>query len=221
MAATDLIVSIHIPKTGGSTFGSILERAFPGQVAYAYNPANAGTHPLLRERGAAYHAEVLERLAAGGIKVIHGHLQARRMRRLIPDPRRYWTWVRDPAERIASLYHYFSGRADRGRASPDFVARFETQTLLDFARDLRRDQQVRAISPFSPADLGFLGVTERYTDSLTLLGLPPLTKARNVNKARPALDEATRAHLQALDAEDARLHAEALGLLDRRLANSS
>jgi sulfotransferase famil protein len=218
-----LIVSLHIPKTGGTSFGAVMEQAWPGGVAYFYRPGNRLTHPMLRDRDRLGDPELLAELEETGVKVIHGHAPASRFREAIPDPARYWTWVRDPVERVISAYYYLDSRAKRlaardGEPSRD---RIRGRTLEQFARrPAHRNMQSRALADFDMAELGFVGVTERFDESLAILGLPALTKvaAKNVNKTRPEIDPKVRHMIWRFNEEDRRLYDRALELHEKRKA---
>ena len=222
-----LIVSLHIPKTGGTSFGAVMEQAWPGGVAYFYRPGNRLTHPLLRDRDRLGDADLLAELEATGIRVMHGHAPADWFRDAVPDPSRYWTWVRDPVERVISAYYYLQGRARRlatredqgnGEAPRD---RVRGKTLEQFAkRRQHRNMQTRALAGFALPDMGFVGITERFDESLAILGLPALENAgpKNVNKARPEIDPAIRRLIRRFNDEDIALYERALDLHERRRA---
>src|SRR4051812_10957069 len=80
-----LIVSLHIPKTGGTSFSDVLERAYPGQVAFFYSETNKLTHPMLKDHARLRDPALLAEMESAGVKVIHGHAPAGWFLKSIPD----------------------------------------------------------------------------------------------------------------------------------------
>jgi hypothetical protein len=217
-----LIVSLHIPKTGGTSFGAVLERAYPGGVAYFYRPTNRLTHPLLKDRARLGDPALLAELEDSGIRVMHGHAPADWFRAAIPDPARYWTWLRDPVERVISAYYYLQERATRQARQPGGEPprdRVRGRTLEQFAsRRQHRNLQSRALAGFELDQMGFVGITERFDESIAILGLPPLDagRTRNVNKARPEVDDEVRRLIWRVNDQDVALYERALELHEAR-----
>src|SRR5690606_11709595 len=79
-----MFISVHIPKTGGTTFRNFLEQRYPGKVAYDYGSDSELTHRLLREKRKEASPEVLRQLKQEGIRVVHGHFPATRYAEAIP-----------------------------------------------------------------------------------------------------------------------------------------
>jgi len=217
-----LIVSLHIPKTGGTSFGAVLEQAYPGGVAYFYRPTNRMTHPMLKDRDRLGDPELLAELEASGIQVMHGHAPAEWFREAIPDASRYWTWLRDPVERVISAYYYLQERVTRQARQPGGEPprdRVRGRTLEQFAsRRQHRNLQSRALGGFDLEKMGFVGITEKFDESVAILGLPPLGSARtrNVNRARPQVDEEVRRLIWRVNDQDVALYERALELHEKR-----
>jgi hypothetical protein len=215
-----LIISLHIPKTGGTSFSDVLERAYPGQVAFFYRDKNKLTHPKLRDHARLRDPELLTELAADGIRVIHGHAPGGWLLKAAPDQRQYWTWVRDPVERVISAYYYLVQRGQRGRDRPG-AEKVAGRTLEQYARTAQNQNiQSRVLNGMDLSRMGFVGVTERFDESLAMLGLsqhlPP--KPRNRNKTKPEVDPALKRLIAELNARDIALYEEAVRLFDQRKA---
>jgi hypothetical protein len=215
-----LIVSLHIPKTGGTSFAAVLEQAFPGRVAYFYKAHNRRTHPRLRGGERSLTSALIAELEAEGVRVLHGHGAFKTYAAAVPEPRRYWTWVRDPVERVISSYFYHRKRQDDPRTADKGPAKAEGLSLEQFARTpANRNLQSRILAGAPVESLGFVGVTEQYERSLARIGLDPvlLSRSKNVNRARPETGEDVRALIAELNSDDADLYRRALELLEARL----
>lgn len=218
-----LIVSLHIPKTGGTSFSDVLERAYPGEVAFFYRANNKLTHPKLKDHGRLREAELLNEIEADGIKVIHGHAPGRWFLKSIPDQSRFWTWVRDPVERVISAYYYLVQRGLRGKERPG-AAKVEGRTLEEYAREEQNQNiQSRVLNGMNLDEMGFVGVTERFDESLAMLGLSEhvLPKARNRNKKKPEVEPELRQLIAELNAEDVKLYEDAVRIFEARLAKGA
>lgn len=216
-----LILSLHVPKTGGTTFAEVLRRAYGPRVAFFYGADHADTHPLLQGLGKTADPAVIERLEEAGILVLHGHFQAQVFAKAVPDPARYWIWLREPVERTISHFHFFRGRHQALSAMGKQVAN-GTLPLPAFAgHPAIRNLQSRYLAPFPIAEVGFIGLTEQSKAGLELVGLPvpPARKAAvNVNPDKPATDKATRAAIAAENLADLALYSEALQVFQTRVA---
>ncbi|MBS3821107.1 MAG: sulfotransferase family 2 domain-containing protein [Phycisphaerae bacterium] len=208
-----MIVSIHIPKTAGTTFGELLARARQGRVFYDYHSYEYG-------RGYTYSAEHGRRLREGRafiehfFDVIHGHFFQSQYAQLFPSAR-YVTCLRDPIRRLVSHYrHYlsYSGRTDLG--------------LIAFARQKYvRNMQYQFLAGRDIEDFAHVLITERFAESVRLmaekfpeLGLGAETlgaipwRNRGRNRPAPAVNPGrlTRLVLRVLLRKEYRLYRRAL-----------
>lgn len=135
-----LWVFLHVPKCGGTTLQAHLENHFVMDEGFV-NFSNWGRqYRLLRNRREFADRPAKERIKA---RVLSGHQTYFGIDALVPEPRdvRYFTVVRDPAERCVSLYNF---RRSRGKAAGSFhdwyEAYYEPQhrdyMVTHFARSL-------------------------------------------------------------------------------------
>jgi hypothetical protein len=128
-------------------------------------------------------------------------------------------WLREPVERLASHYHYWKRNPDR--QNPTCRRLIEEDLTLEAFAALpeMRDVQARFLGAVPVSRLDFVGLTERYDDSLELFRrafYPELaldTERHNANPERSAdgydLEDETRTALARLNERDTRLYAEA------------
>jgi hypothetical protein len=97
----DTLVFMHLPKTGGTALRSALRAAYdPHRAAFIYAAGDLDDAMTLEAFEALPEAE-MERL-----RLVMGHFRFGIHAR-IGRPSRYVTLVRDPVERVVSLYHHF------------------------------------------------------------------------------------------------------------------
>lgn len=208
---------IHIPKTAGTSFRVAAERYFGARrVVYDYGKQSPVTGDSVRahlyEREAPDMPALLELWRTQNVALIAGHQPFKRFGAEVGLPRTF-TFLRNPLERCFSEYLHFQ-REQR------FAG-----TFRDFFTDMKGNRQLQALSGVPYQALGFVGITERYRESLGLLNELYGWKARyrKTNRAgwrAPSVDSVSaedRAHFDALNAADIMLYRSACRLLDQRL----
>ena len=188
----NLIISIHIPKTGGTTFVDVLRKCAEEVLYLDYGPEGLAPTALFRrgKRLTAPFDSIIEDLELlRGRSVIHGHFAPKKYRGRFPNAT-YVTWLRDPAERVVSHYLYWQRSYLPTDARWEQVV-MQKMSLEQFARlDFARDVYFRWFSPLGVEGFDFVGIMEEYDRSLELfrrLVCPDIqldTTLRNYNPNR-------------------------------------
>ncbi|MES2144904.1 MAG: hypothetical protein V4516_11255 [Pseudomonadota bacterium] len=223
-AAHSFFVSVHIPKTGGTTLGLVLDRVFRKRVLMDYpdNPMEDRADPLI----AAHRSFV-----AAYFHGIHGHFSARRHLDTFPAARLIAT-LRHPVDRVISQYQHELN--DAGAASAYHGAIRDGMTVVDFAaRPGVGDAMTRYLAGVDPRDYDLLLLSDRLAEGLHVLnyvlgnmdipqhfGSPPMLPRENPGTARArvlAFDAAIRAAIFARVGADADLYAQAQRLFAQKV----
>lgn len=195
--AGPLTVFVHIPKTGGTTFRSILEDNFPpGAVGRSGN--------VFGGQGGTRTAKLAQLQRSGHIitrplDLLSGHIPLG-LRPYLPDDSRYVTFLREPVDRMLS--HFYSLR-ELGRVSADdspeaafgpeglLVDNLQTRMLSGVEEPfgaVTQDMLEQAKENLHDRVLAF-GLTERFDESLVLmrrrLGLASLVYIHHRPTTRP------------------------------------
>ena len=101
------IISVHLPKTAGSSFKQILKDHYGGSIYFDYGDLPINTPPLLRKMRAILDSFSKSKKIVKNFKCIHGHFMSYKYSRLDRDKTTFVTWLRDPLERMISHYHFW------------------------------------------------------------------------------------------------------------------
>lgn len=218
-SATDrpqMIVSVHIPKTAGSSFKDLLIQYLGEQVCLRY-----GQTPL-RYRAEGDSIPPLDLgAAASACAVVHGHFVADRVNLPIDAKPAYAVWLRHPVERLIS--HYFFWKRQPYLDQPLCRRLIEEEMDIETfsALDAMRDLQSFFLGAIPLSHFDFVGVTEHFEESIERFNATfgtDLHPAMTVNANRDKPDSGYRSMIgaQAYDAiaaqnsQDMALYAQAL-----------
>ena len=238
---------LHVPKTAGTTLRDCIyfNYAMPGEGngesfhdGIYYFPAG-----IQRPRRQQLVPKVRAMLGREDLRAVTGHFSYG-IHEAVPQPFFYITFLREPVDRVVSLYHHILG--EKHEIHHDLFVSHGV-TLEEFVCDLEwpevDNDQTRRIAGEDPEfgrctthtlarakrnlrdHFAFVGITERFDESLAGLGrvlgwnhlsyVPAL-----VNDKRPrreALSPETVEMIAAHNEYDLELYAYAQGLLDERI----
>ncbi|HWA01685.1 MAG TPA: hypothetical protein VG841_15360 [Caulobacterales bacterium] len=164
-----MLLSIHIPKTAGTSFGRLLQGAYGERCFLDYGDWAAYNAPAAIEHRARRKAEMLLALPDMLCKYdcIHGHFIADKYRLEIAGARCV-AFFRDPYQQAVSSYH-FIGRM--GHIDNPIVRVFHERkmTLREYLEwEDMQNVQSRLIGSMAVEDLDVIGMTEEFARSVAL-----------------------------------------------------
>ncbi len=217
----EIVISVHIPKTGGTSFRRILEDTFKGGILEDYDWLK---RPEVLDGATLEGRDDEIRKALKGVKCIHGHFAAQKYLRLreIEGIRPIFiTWLRDPVERAVSAYYFLRANPSDQRIEdmPPWEQSAKTMAADEFLTKTkygsnRQTAQLRNV-PIESFD--FIGCTEAYDASIEVFAhlfrpgrpLPaiPVERKNPERKGdRYVLKPAVRKALVEMNANDMVLH---------------
>lgn len=168
-----MLVSVHLPKTAGSSFAALLAQYFGDtlRLDYADTPLHysrkavcwrAWRHTLTAGRKVSRGGHVL---AQDNMACIHGHFLPFKYRYLMPEAQ-FVTWMRDPVTRLRSHYDFW-----RREYNPDTAGRLHRQMMAQdwsferFALGPElRNIYARFLWRFPLSEFAFVGVFEHLEE---------------------------------------------------------
>lgn len=210
---SDMILSVHIPKTAGVSFRKILAQLYQEDFMLKY-----------WQMTDAYGQVVTS--IPGNVRCIHGHYSPDVLLPLYPNARLI-TWVRDPVERVVSSYFHRLREPDWQHPVTRELHE-KKLSLVEFASiELMRNEMARYIGARPIEDFAFIGLVEAFEDSLawfcrkfgfarTAIPRENCNPERQTN--RYAIDAATRRKIAALNEQDFEIYRVVTRLNERAKA---
>ena len=194
------IIFLHIPKTAGTTFREIICRQYESYATAKFYPMGKYPHKEFKE----FKKDIEKQMR--DIKCLIGHIcMGWRCHELFPPPSTYITFLRDPVDKVISLYYFILKRPDHLLHN---ILKSKKMGLAEFVSSGMTSEidngQTRALA-CNGANLEeaknnirekfiIVGFTERFDETLILLkkifGWENLFYMRgNVNKNRPGKED--------------------------------
>ena len=160
-----MIISIHIPKTAGTTLASVLDYAVGRKIIYDYDDSVPNDRSAILDL-----KDFLARFA-----VIHGHFHYSKYAGVFDDAQ-FITCLRNPVDRVVSNYFHLM----RSKDMTKFAYRKVVENNLDLVGFSALPNMARAQSIFlrdsDINDFAIIGLTEEMGTTIKLLrkvlGLP-------------------------------------------------
>lgn len=123
-----MLISVHIPKTAGTSFGALLTRHFGDRLRKDYGDRPLSRPPLPRLMNALLQIQGMNaRLRE--VDAVHGHFLPLKYRAVRGD---VVTWLREPAQRMVSRYEHYRRDVTEGRPLQDIAGLRPAMTLEEF-----------------------------------------------------------------------------------------
>lgn len=238
MQTVPIDIFVHIMKTAGSTLAHITDRQYPAGTIFDEGRLQGDDYLRV--------AQVSPRKRMG-VRLLRGHMPYGLHTHFGPRPVRYFTFLRDPVERVVSYYYHIRHHPEHYLYDAVVAQRMSLAEFLDSGHSrFVANAQVRVISGayleppiggVTPAMLQqaqanlarrfvVVGLTERFDMALLLLRralqweAPIRYTRKNVGRGRPrveAIAPETIARIEALNRFDRALYEYAETLFQRQI----
>ncbi len=175
------VIFVHQGKTGGTTFVDLLKSTYGKEQVYIDIDVQTRRK---KSKLAAYLDKSFEDYFTyedrAEYKVITGHIEPFKYKRAFPKAI-FISFFRDPVQKLISVYHFWQRPPFPNKSVMHPVQKKlleENLSITDFAVLWDRHYPTENIKKFHPKNFNFIGITEKYEESLLLLKkmyLPELT----------------------------------------------
>lgn len=161
------LISLHIPKTAGTSFRKILEK----QYGPALTRLDIRNGKLLVDEKLFWGTSL-----PAQSKVIHGHFMYPALQQCLAKGEgkpKLITWLRHPVERVISNYYYLAERMAREMNEEEkglnLLIKMQ-KSLLEYAEsEFARNRMSKFLQGTEPEDFFFIGLTETFESDVKKL----------------------------------------------------
>ena len=221
-----MLISVHLPKTAGSSFKASLEQHFGSRLLPDYADLPINTPPFQRNKNTLISGLENADYDFGETECIHGHFMPAKY--LLLDTAQtltFVTWMRNPVERVIS--HYYFWQRQYWPEAPSLHKRIveEKWTLEKFClSDEMRNLYQQFLWSFPIYNFDFIGITEHYEEDFwyfrkTFLHENVTSFRENINKNKKgnyAISKSLRTQIESFHQADMELYQSALKLRFQR-----
>lgn len=191
-----MLISLHLPKTAGSSFAASLKDHFGEKLKKDYSDLPLHKSAPQRNSNALYHSvrnHFINDFLVNNTECIHGHFLPLKYR-FIKGQHSYITWMRDPAERLASQYYYMQRTYSPENAEKQSLLKKVIENNWSLERFCLGPELQNTYSKFlwgfPITSFSFIGIMEEYENELSFFSekilkseLAPYKKNSNFNSA--------------------------------------
>lgn len=218
-----MLISLHLPKTAGTSFRQTLESVYGSKLFSDYYDMSSIQDYLLGEVDANNLTKPDSNRVLVGVDCIHGHFLPAKYRQMEINGREklFITWLREPFSRMVSHYYFFKRTYDPRYAGKLFRKVIEEGWSLEqfCLSNEFRNIYIKYLCGFNLTDFAFVGITEYYQEDMMYFSRRFIdvdakiyhTNEGRANQAEEALsDVALRRKVEAFHAKDFDLYYRAV-----------
>jgi len=217
-----MIISVHLPKTAGSSFKVSLDQHFGQKLLFDYDDFPINTPVFQRNKDVLVSSLKNAEKDFGNIECIHGHfMPAKYLLLSTLNPLIFVTWMRHPVERVVSHYYFWQKYYEP--EAPPLHKRIveEKWTLEEFClSEEMKNIYDQFLWGFPLNNFDFIGITEYFEEDFKYFSQKYLGKntaffTENINEKRNgkySISRSLRKQIESFHAIDMELYHNALQL---------
>jgi hypothetical protein len=216
------LLSLHIPKTAGTSFRNILKEVYDENAVVRFDINEKGETRL--------NQDVYTKKKLPEARVIHGHFVYDDIKSLfdLPTDIQKITWLRNPVERVISNYFYLESRLktllNEEQNNLNILSKMQ-RSLIEYARDdINRNRQSKFLTGITLEEFDFVGIQEDFENDLVEISkalnwerLPNAVYQNKTPVKKNVIDFETIQEIERLNQEDVELYKKALNLRGKSL----
>ncbi len=212
---TPELISLHIPKTAGTSFRNILKNIYGEDQVVRFD---INERDEVRLNQIHYSEKHLPK-----VKVVHGHFVMGTLKNKfhLPPECKMITWVRDPVKRVVSNFFYLESRLqellNEEKNNLNILSKMQ-RTLIEYARaDINRNRQSKFLAGSKLEDFQFIGIQEYFDQEIVRLAgvlnwkyIPEVLHHNKTPETRSTISADIIEEIRTLNMEDVKLYEAAL-----------
>ncbi len=216
------LISLHIPKTAGTSFRNILKSVYGDNQVVRFDINEAG---MIRMNEELYSKNELPK-----VKVIHGHFSVDMLNQhfTLPENYKLITWMRNPTQRVISNFFYLESRLNEllneKNNNLNILSKMQ-RTLIEYARaEVNRNRQSKFLAGRDLDTFDFVGVQEYFNDEVKRLSstlnwksVPEILYHNKTSGDAHQIPDEVLFEIRELNMEDVKLYDEAIQLRENKL----
>lgn len=197
-----MLISLHTPKSGGTSFKQLLEDYYKIRFLgdYSDKPINTEFEERIKrvknfDRKYKFYLKNYYKLK--GIECIHGHFLPYKYRESLQDDQtKFITWLRDPLERLASHYHYWMRsyrQGHSGKLHQKVIKEEWDFKKFCFSKEMK-NFYTQFLWEFPIENFDFIGITENFDEDCNFFAKEFLGKKEIIIPQRNKNPETVRSY---------------------------
>lgn len=153
------IISVHVPKTAGTSFRQVLEHLYGNALQPIYTPEE-GNSDIWQDRLPPIPEPT---------RAIHGHFPATKAMCERYPKARLVAWVRDPVQRMISFFNHWCRTGNP--ANPNYAYFVKNKcTIVEFAGlDFMKNEMLGYLNRVPLESFAFIGIMEQFDTDIQRL----------------------------------------------------
>jgi hypothetical protein len=153
------LISIHIPRTAGTSFYQVLKQVYGDNLSISLRRKDLNNPK--------FKGDDLSPILTPNIKAIHGHVYYYEVRKIhLTNNSKVICWLREPTSRVISNYRFFMHglrNPEKNKAVYQINKHRINETLLEFSmREENRNRISKFLGDLSLDELFFFGIIESF-----------------------------------------------------------
>ena len=224
-----MLISVHMPKAGGTTFLSLFESIYGDSLLRDYDDKILSKSTFFQRKNSLISMSKNRCKISDYAKFncIHGHFMPLKYRFFDSRDAFFLTWLRHPVQRLMSHYHYWSREPlneEAGMLRRRFVKERWSLRRFCLAEELR-DIYSRILWGFPLKRFDFVGITEFFQEDVAfftkqMFGRVLEVNASNLNPDQKenmySVDKILQREIEHFHKRDMAIYREALRLRNSR-----
>ncbi|MCB0704754.1 MAG: sulfotransferase family 2 domain-containing protein [Saprospiraceae bacterium] len=216
------LVSIHIPKTAGTSFRGVLKEVYGEQEVIRLDIG------LIKQELRINEVVFSKNKLSKNIRVAHGHFSPALLKahfEIAPEVP-FITWLRDPIERVISNYFYLQKRLkeelEEEKKGLNILSKMQ-RSLLEYAQsEINQNRMSKFLEGIELEELFFIGIQDYFAEDLQFIAQklqwPPIQELKyNITgRKNDQVSPEERQQIADLNQKDVALYEKALSLRSKR-----